>query len=167
MKKGILKIGVIFLLFILLVGISNAEKFSAKNGSLIKLGNITNFIKEDTKSVLKANIHDSNGRIFLIVTSESEDKDKVNLKMDLRNFEINPLTNQITGSAKISYKITNNGFFIISPVPDENGYFHNIRIGQKPTIKETRLENVAVTFENNFMHVTSDFFEIKDLEFSN
>jgi len=164
MKKETLKAGVIFLIVVLIaLGISYAEKFNANKGELARLDNITGFIKEKTNSVLKADIRDGHGRIFLIVTSESKERDKVAIRMDLRNPAVNETDGSVTGEAKVEYKITNNGFFVVDPIPDENGYFHKKRVGQKEVVKEKRTENVVVKLHDNYIDVEAESFEVKDL----
>ena len=167
MKKGILKIGTIFLLMISLIlivaTISYAEKISANSGRLIHLNNLANFIQERTSSVLKADVRDSQGRVFLLVKSQNQDNDKVVLRMDLREPAVNYYAYEMTGYARINYKITNNGIFVIDPVSDSRGFFHKRRIGQKPTIQETKLENVTITFNNSLISIKSASFEVKDL----
>ena len=163
-KREISKIGVILFLILIVATISYAEKISANNGVLERLDNITGFADEKTSSVLKADVRDSHGRVFLIVKALSNENDKISFTMDLRNPTVNYYNGQMTGYAKIRYKITNNGRFAINPVPDEKGHFHHIRIGQKETVIENKIENVIVTFnDDNTVDIYSDSFEVTGL----
>lgn len=183
-RKGVLKAGVLFLLvFLLAASISYAEKFTARNGELERAANITGFADERTYSVLKADLRDGHGRIYLIVNSKSTGNDNVRITMDLRNpliinskkstgnYDIdlrnsNADYSQIiaAGYAKVEYKITNNGYFVVDPVPDERGYFHKTRIGQKEPAREKAIEYVTINIVNDLVDITSESFEIRNLE---
>jgi len=164
MKKEIIKTGVIFLLTVLLVAsAAYAEKFSGKGGALARFDNITGFIQERTSAILKADIRDGHGRIYVIIKSQSKYNDKIEIRIDLRNPIINESTNETSGYASISYKATNNGYFVVDPVPNENGYFHKIRIGAKPPIKEKEIEHVVFTRNENDIDIHSNDFEFNGI----
>lgn len=164
MKKEIIKTGVIFFLVVLLVAsASYAEKFSGKGGTLTRFDNITGFMQERTSAILKADVRDGHGRIYVIIKSQSEYNDKVEIRIDLRNPIINESINETVGYASVSYKATNNGYFVVDPVPDERGYFHKIRIGAKTPIKERTIEHVIFARNGNYIDIHSEDFEFNGI----